>query len=138
MRFAPRLKGRKATSTPTTPTPSQDTQTVDNDYNDRQRVEKRYKKAADELREAIKIRKGSWASFDLEELGDGHEGLDDSQFKNMINGVLVSRETSIKDRKGWSKFMNAVECVFTALSPATKNLLNATKDAQSVIPFLPV
>jgi hypothetical protein len=135
-RFASRPKPSEAPPPSTPPTSSQTNQ-ADNDYNDRQQVEKRYKKAADQLRNAIKIRKGSWAPFDLE-LSSEPEGLDESQFKNAINAALLSRETSIKDKKGWSKLMNAVESVFTALSPITKNLLSASQGAQSVIPFLPV
>ena len=109
---------------------------IDDDYNDRRQVEKRYKEAADELREAIKGRKASWASFDLGDLSDDPIGLDDSQFKQKINAVLLSRKMSIKDRNGWSKFIHAVECVFTALSPLTKNLLHASAGAQSVISLL--
>ena len=137
-RLASKLKGREIPSPATSPTSSQDnqaSQAVNNDYNDRQLALNRYRKAVDQLKEAIKIRKGSWGSSDFEELIDEPEGFDDSQFKNKINTILISRETSIKDRKGWSKFTNAVECVFTALSPLAKNFLMATKDAQSVMPF---
>jgi len=52
-------------------TPSPDnwaSQSVDNDYGDGQRAQIRYKKAANQLKEAIKIRKGTWGSFDFEEL----------------------------------------------------------------------
>ena len=68
-------------------------------------------------------------------VNDEPEDFDDSQFKNKINAILISRETSIKDREGWSKFTYAVEYVFTALSPLAKNLLTATKGAQSVMRF---
>ena len=137
-RLASKLKGRETPSPTTTATSSQGNQTsqvVNNDYDDRQRAQIRYKEAADQLKEAIKIRKGSWGSFDFEELSGEPEGFDDSQFKNKINAVLISRETSIKDRKGWSKFTYAVECVFTAFSPFAKNFLMVAKNAQSVMPL---
>jgi hypothetical protein len=140
-RLASRLKGRGRPSPATSPTSSQDNQTsqaVNDDYNDRQLALNRYGEAVDKLKEAIKIRKGSWGSFDFEELSDEPECLDDSQFKNKINAIMVLRETSIKDRKGWSKFTYAVECVFTALSPIAKNFLMATKGAQDVIPINPI
>ena len=112
---------------PPTPAPqgnqSQTSQVSNTDYNDRQLAQIRYKEAADRLKEAIKIRKGPWRSFDFEELSGEPEGFDDSQFKNKINAVLISRESSINDRKGWSKFTYAVECVFTAFSPFAKNFL---------------
>src|SRR5271167_4637864 len=138
-RWVSRLKGREIPLPATSPTSSKDNQTqaVDDDYDDRQLTLDRYSKAVDQLKEAIKIRKGSWSSFDFEELSDEPEGLDDSQFKNKINAIMVLRETSIKDKKGWSKFTYAVECVFTALSPIAKNFLKATQGAQSVIPFNP-
>ena len=140
-RWASRLKEREIQSPTTSPASSQDnqaSQAVNNDYNDRQQAVNRYKKAAEQLKEAIKIRKRLWGSFDFEELSNEPEGFDDSEFKNKINAVLTLRESSINDRKGWSKFTYAVECVFTAFSPFAKNFLIATKDAQSVMPFSPV
>ena len=135
-RLASRLKGRP--SPITSPALSQDNQAshaVNNDYDDRQRVQIKYEEAANDLKEAIKIRRDQWGSLDFEELSGEPEGFDDSQFKNKINAALISRETSIKDRKGWSKFTNAVECVFSAFSPFAKNFLMVAKDAQAVMPF---
>ena len=135
-RLRSRLKGEETSPPKTTSTSSQDSQgsqAVNTDYNDRQLALNRYRKAVDELKEAIKIRKGPWDAFDFDEFNDEPEDFDDSQFKNKINAMLISRETSIKDRKGWSKFTYAVEYVFTALSPLAKNLLTATKGAQSVM-----
>jgi hypothetical protein len=83
----------------------------------------------------LKISKGSWLSFDLEELSSEPEGFDDSQLKNKINAMLISQETLIKDRKGWSKFTYAVECVFTAFSPFAKNFLPIANNAQAVRSF---
>src|SRR5271169_3050087 len=136
--LASRLKRREA---PPPPPPqgnqSQTSQAANNDYNDRQLVQARYKEAADRLKEAVEVRKGSWGSFDFEELSGEPEGFDDSQFKNKMNTVLMSREMSIKDRKGWSKFTYTVECVFTAFSPFAKKFLTVAKDAQSVMPLSP-
>src|SRR5438045_3487772 len=139
-RLASRLKGQHTPSPITSPMSSQDnhaSQAVNNNYNDQQQAINRYKKAAEQLKEAIKIRKGPWGSFDFEEL-IGEPESDDSQFKNKINAVLASREKLINDRNRWSKFTHAVECVFTAFSPFAKNFIIATKDAQSVMPFRPI
>jgi hypothetical protein len=112
---------------------------ANNEYNDGQLAQNRYKEAASRLKEVIKDRKkGPWDSFDLEEFSCEPEGFDDSQFKNKINAVLISREKSIKDRNGWAKFTYAVECVFTAFSPFAKNFLTVAANAQSVIPISPV
>src|SRR6266496_1583162 len=132
-RLAQRLKEWETSSTTPATTSLRGEQTcrvVNNDYNDRQRTQVRYQEAADQLKEAIEIRKGSWGSFDFEELSDEPEHFDDEQFKNKINAVLISRKTSIKDRKGWSSFTYAVECVFTAFRPLAKNFLLVAKDAQ--------
>jgi len=140
-RLASRLKrreGQEIGPPATSPTSSQDnqvSQAVNNDYDDRQLALNRYRKAVGQLKEAIEIRKDRWGSFDFKELSDEPDDLDDLQFKNKINAILISSETSIKDRKGWSKFTNTVECVFTALSPFAKNFLMATKDTQSVMPI---
>jgi hypothetical protein len=137
-RLGSRLRRRETSSLTTNSTASQTSQAVTNDYNDRQRAQSRYNEAAIQLKEAIKIHKDRWGSFDFEELSGEVEGFDDSQFKNKINAILTSRETSIKDRSGWSKFTYAVECVFTAFSPFAKNFLMIAKDARSVKPFSPV
>src|SRR5438046_10450298 len=82
-RLVSKLKRREIPSPSTSPTSSHDNQPVNNDYNDRQLALNRYKEAVDQLKEAIKIRKDPWGSFDFEEFGD--ESFDDSQFKNKIN-----------------------------------------------------
>ena len=97
------------------------------DYNDRKRAQVRYEEAATGLNEAIKnykdFRGPAWGSFDFEELSSEPESFDDSQFKSKVNAILILRESSIEDRKGWSKFTYAVECVFTVFSPFAKNFL---------------
>ena len=138
-RLASRLKGRDIPTPATPPTSSQDDQASQavNNYSDREQSINRYKRAAEQLKEAIQIRKESWGPLDFEELNNEPESFDDSQLKNKISAVLASRETLIKDRKGWAKLTHCVECVFTAFSPVVKNLIIATKDAQSVMPFNP-
>jgi hypothetical protein len=105
-----------------------------NDYDDRQCAKNRYEEAAAELKEAIKRQKG----LDFEDLSSGPEGFDDSLVKKKLNAILTTRESFIKDRKGWSKFTHAVECVFTAFSPFAKNFLTVAQNAQSVMSFTPL
>jgi hypothetical protein len=133
-RLALKLKRREATTSPQD-NQSQSSQVAKNEYNDRQLAQIRYKEAANRLKEVLKIRKGPWGSFDFEELSDEPEHFDDLQFKNKINAVIMSWETSIKDRRGWVKFTYAVECVFTAFSHFAKNFLTVAKDAQAVTPL---
>ena len=49
-----------------------------NEYSDRQLAQNRYSEAVNNLKNAIKIRKGTWNSFDFDKLGSEPEGLDDS------------------------------------------------------------
>lgn len=141
-RLASGLKWRGTPSLTAAATSSQGKQSqisqVDKDDKDRQGAQIRYKEAAKQLKKSIEIRKGSLDSFDFGDLSGEPEGFDDSQFKSKIDAILISRETSIHDRKGWSRFIYAVECVFTAFSPFAKNFLTVAKDAQSVMPFSPV
>jgi hypothetical protein len=135
-RLASRSKRPKAPPPTTSPQVNQSVQSsqaADHEYNDGQLAQNRYKEGASHLKEVIKIRKGPWDSFDFEEeFSREPEGFDDSQFINKINALLISREKSIKDRKGWAKFTYAVECVFTAFSPFAKNFLTVAANAQSV------
>src|SRR5271170_7337264 len=134
-RLASRSKRREATTLPEGNQSLRSSLATSNEYNDRQLAQNRYKEANSRLKELIKNGKGPWDSFDFEEefSREPPEGFDDSQFITKINEILISREKSIKDRKGWAKFTYAVECIFTAFSPFAKNFLTVAANAQSVI-----
>jgi hypothetical protein len=137
-RLASRSKRREATPPTTSPQGNQGLQSssaANNKYNDRQLAQNRYKQATSHLKEVIKKHKGPWDSFDFD--NEFSREFDDSQFITKINEVLILREKSIKDRKGWAKFTYAVECVFTAFSPFAKNFLTVAANAQSVVPNYP-
>jgi hypothetical protein len=136
-RLFSKLKVHETPPPATTATASQNNQSralqvVNRDYNDQQWTQNRYKNAVNRLKEANKTCKGTWSSFDFNEFNDESEEFDDSQFKNKINEILTLRESSIKDKEGWSRFTYAVECVFTALSLFSKNFLTVAQNAQSV------
>ena len=136
--WGPRLKRREApTASPQSNQSLQSSRAATDEYNDGQLARNRYNEAARRLKDAIKIRKGPWNSLDFEQLSCEPEDFDELQFKNKINAVFKSWETSIKDRTGWVKLTYAVECVFTAFSPFAKNFLTVAANAQSVIPFIP-
>jgi hypothetical protein len=133
-RFASKSKNASRTNTATSNRDNHGriAQVANSDYNDTQRTQNKYKEAADQLEEAIKARRNTWGSFEFDELSGEPEGFDDLQFKNKINTVIASRENSIKDKTGWSKFSYIVECFYTAFSPLAKNFLMVARDAQSV------
>ena len=105
------------------------------DFGERHRVKTRYKEAATLLQKSITSRQGLWGSFDFPQLSGEPEDFNDAQFRENINKVLVSHESSIKDRTTFSKCKYTVECIFTALSPFAKNFLTIAKEAQSALPF---
>lgn len=105
------------------------------DYGDRQRAKARYKEAAHLLKKSIEIRRGPWRSFDFQDLSGEPEEFDDAKFRNKINTALTQWESTIKDRKSWSKYTYTIECIFTALSPFAKNFLTIANEAQSVPPL---
>ena len=106
---------------------------VEKDAGDRRRAKERYKEAAILLEQSINDSQGNWGSFDFQDLSGEPENFDDSQFRTKINLALATRETSIKDRRTWSKCKYTVECIFTALSPFAKNFIIIAKDGQSVL-----
>lgn len=123
-----------AGSTPVSQTPSPPT--IKRNYDDRERTRERYEAAATLLEESLKHRQGHWGSFEFPELSGEPEKINDSQFRRKIELALESRRNSVKDRTGWSKGKDIVECIFTALSPLSKNFLTIAKEGQAVPPSL--
>jgi hypothetical protein len=117
-------------STPVSQTPSPPT--IKRNYDDRERTKERYEAAATLLEESLKHRQGHWGSFEFPELSGEPEKINDSQFRRKIELALESRRNSVKDKTGWSKGKDIVECIFTALSPLSKNFLTIAKEGQAV------
>jgi len=132
--FTSRLK--KKNQPPVSPatrsiqTPS--TQTVERNYNDRERTKERYAEAATLLEASLKGRQRNWGSFEFPELSGEPEGFNDLKFRHKIEFALESRRNSVKDKTGWSRGRDIIECIFTALSPLAKNFLAIAKDGQAV------
>jgi hypothetical protein len=133
---ASRLKKKKSPpvspATRSTQTPS--VQTVERNYDDRERTKERYAEAATLLEASLKGRQGNWGSFEFPELSGEPEGFNDLQFRHKIELALESRRNSVKDKTGWSRGRDIIECIFTALSPLAKNFLTIAKEGQAVPP----
>jgi hypothetical protein len=91
-----------------------------------------YETAKRQLKEALKIRRNDWESFEFPELDGLSEQRDTSKLQLEIDKILALRKQSIKDPKGWSKCKVIMEHAFMAFSPFAKNVLNVAMPANQV------
>jgi hypothetical protein len=91
-----------------------------------------YETAKRKLKEALKIRRDDWESFEFPELDGLSEQLDTSKLQLEIDKILALRKQSMKDPKGWSKCKVIMEHAFMAFSPFAKNVLNVAMPANQV------
>jgi hypothetical protein len=91
-----------------------------------------YESAKRKLKEALKIRRDDWESFEFSELDSLSEQRDTSVLQGKIDKILALRKQSIKDPKGWSKCKAIMENAFLAFSPFAKNVLGVAVNASAV------
>jgi hypothetical protein len=91
-----------------------------------------YETAKRKLKEALKIRRNDWESFEFPELDGLSEQQDTSVLQGKIDRILALRRQSIKDPKGWSKCKAIMENAFLAFSPFAKNVLGVAVNASAV------
>jgi len=91
-----------------------------------------YETAKHKLKEALKLRRKDWESFEFPELDDLSEQRDTSKLQVEINKILALRKQSVKDPKGWAKCKAIMEHAFMAFSPFAKNVLNVAMPANQV------
>ena len=91
-----------------------------------------YETAKRKLKEALKIRRDDWESFEFPELDGLSEQRDISKLQLEIDKILALRKQSIKDPKGWSKLKVIMEHAFMAFTPFAKNVLNVAMPANQV------
>ena len=91
-----------------------------------------YETAKRKLKEALKIRRNDWESFEFPELDGLSEQRDTSVLQGKIDKILALRKQSIKDPKGWSKCKAIMENAFLAFSPFAKNVLGVAVNASAV------
>jgi hypothetical protein len=105
-------------------------------FGDRRRTEIRYKEAAKELTESLKLRRTNWESFEVPKFTDISEDDLIPQLRRQINTIWVTRKDTFKDRNLWSKGKNIMERAFIAMSPFAKNFLRIAKQGQAVCRLL--
>ena len=104
-------------------------------FGDRERTERRYKDAAEQLEKSLNIRRRNWETFEIPTLGNISENDPIPQLREQIQKALEARKDSVKDRDFWSKGRNIIERGFTAMSPFAKKFLKIAKEGQSVCFF---
>ena len=63
------------------------------------------------------------------------EEFNDQEFRDKLSMAMNGYKESIKNQRAWGKCGQAIQCVFTALSPFAKNFLLIAREGQAVIPF---
>jgi hypothetical protein len=116
---------------PPPPYPSESS-VLDDPYGDTKRTLARYKRALDELKEALKKARGNWKAFQFPELEALPENADFSTIRQAINKVFEAREASVKNPSRWARCKRVVEIVYTAVSPFLRNVLALETDPSGV------
>ena len=102
-------------------------------YGDRERTERRYKEAVEQLEKSLNIPTGSWKTFEIPDFKDAADMTDPiSQLRQEIKKTLDRR--TFKDPSFSSKSKHITERIFTALSPFAKNVLSVLKQGSAVFP----
>jgi hypothetical protein len=98
---------------------------------DRRMTKRRYVESARALQDAVQGRT-EWGSFEFPSLHGEPENFNDSQFSDRIHQTLEAQRNSINDQMIWGKCRQAVQSIFTALSPFAKNFITIAQQGQSV------
>ena len=112
-----------------------DTHNVDEECVDRQQVKARYVQAATFLQEAVRKHQSQGKCFDFPDLSGEMEEFNDQEFRDKLSMAMNGYKESIQNQIVWGKCGQAIQCVFTALSPFAKNFLLIAREGQAVIPL---
>jgi hypothetical protein len=103
-------------------------------FGDRKATEERYKTAAKQLEDALKIRRANWKVFDIPTVSLDLSANDPiPQLREQINSTLEARRNLVENRDFWAKGKNIVERTFTAMSPFAKNVLVIAQQGAAVL-----
>ena len=102
---------------------------------DRERTERRYKEAVEQLKKSVKLPRENWETFDIPDFKNLADVTDPiPQLQDDIKKTLDARKDAFKDQSFWSKSKRITEGIFTAISPFAKNFLFVAKEGSSVLP----
>ena len=129
--FKPKVMSSQSDPQTASPKANQQPTTDTEESLDRRMTKLRHVESAKALQDAVQGR-AEWGSFEFPELQGGPEKFDDSQFRDRIYQTLEAQGNSIKDQMIWGKCRQAVQSIFTALSPFAKNFITIAQEGQSV------
>jgi len=102
---------------------------------DRERTEKRYKDAVDQLQRSIKLPRKNWEAFAIPDFKDFPDVTNPiPQLQVDIEKTMNARAASIRDPGFWSTTKRVTERIFTAITPLAKNVLFVAKEGSNVCP----
>jgi hypothetical protein len=106
------------------------------DASDRERTEKRYRKAVEQLQKSIKLPRKNWEAFAIPDFKDFADVTNPiPQLQDDIKKTLDARAESFKDPGLWSTTKRVTEKIFTAITPLAKNVLLVAKAGSNVYAF---
>jgi hypothetical protein len=102
---------------------------------DREKTEKRYREAVEELKKSVKLPRKNWEAFDIPDfknLADVNNPI--PQLQEDIKKTLDAKKEAFKDPSFWSKSKRVTETIFMAITPFAKNVLLVAKEGSNVFP----
>jgi hypothetical protein len=102
---------------------------------DTERTLERYKKAIEQIKKALELRRDEWEHFELSGF-DSLTSVGEGDLKTLqlqIDRVLDSRNKAAQNRTTWQKSKHIVEQVFMALAPCMKIIFSLAQQSAQVI-----
>jgi hypothetical protein len=102
---------------------------------DREKTEKRYREAVEQLNKSVKLPRKNWEVFDIPDfknLADVNNPI--PQLQEDIKKTLDAKKEAFNDPSFWSKSKRLTETIFTAITPFAKNVLLVAKEGSNVFP----
>ena len=100
---------------------------------DRERTEKRYREAVEQLHKSVKLPRKNWEAFEFPEFKNLADVINPiPQLQEDIKKTLDARASSFKDPRFWSTSKRVAEKIFTAITPFAINFLSVANEGSAV------
>jgi hypothetical protein len=100
---------------------------------DRERTEKRYRKAVEQLHKSVKLPRKNWEAFEIPDFKNLADVINPiPQLQEDIKKTLDARASSFKDPRFWSTSKRVAEKIFTAITPFAINFLSVANEGSAV------
>jgi hypothetical protein len=100
---------------------------------DRERTEKRYCEAVEQLHKSVKLPRKNWEAFEIPDFKNLADVINPiPQLQEDIKKTLDARAGSFKDPGFWSTSKRVAERIFTAITPFAINFLSVANEGSAV------